>query len=591
MRWEITSSSEIEDNKKITTKKKVQYITVGDIVAMGKSAAGAVLKLAKKVPRFIAALKENGADTMTQAGAMALNNIVQPLAVMVQGLDIYKKVMTVLDMVNPIMKMISRATGVWCSPGNAGDMAQIILGTVQQILIGIAISAVIALKEWVWAFEFKFREISESSSIAICNKLKKKFKKRKGKKILSLGDEEDGYSRINPNLQDDYSEDKASKLFADRRAATKNKIDNMFKEEQKAAAADVQVLLNSIYGPELTPEEKCSSGKSSRNNYITEKVVENDILRMLSGSLENHGIFYSDDKGKTWLPTKQKDVSFAKFAKIYNKEEDKWIYIAGSTHYIKSLKKIQDDKEFVKNEIGHYNKDYYEMDGNDNINKVSKIQKDRLEEKYPNFEAIKNMDIIKEYGDRKSASGIFYSDDDGMTWQKSNIDTGSFELFFEYREKDGTPARVVAASSDYEGIYYTEDGKEWQRSNLLNNGKENPIDTERWVVLKDSYGTIVKLYGDDMYVNNTSDGKVVTRVVKAGVNKEFNIKSNNYFVSGNGLEDAAIMAPKIIPITTYIHEHYTDRLINYTAQWWNDLINKIKHDKYTLEDAKAGKDL
>ena len=58
--------------------------------------------------------------------------------------------------------------------------------------------------------------------------------------------------------------------------------------------------------------------------------------------------------------------------------------------------------------------------------------------------------------------GLFYSEDNGKTWKKSNITSGDFECLIVIG------SIVIAGSWSDEGLYYSEDkGKTWKESNIL----------------------------------------------------------------------------------------------------------------------------
>ena len=75
-----------------------------------------------------------------------------------------------------------------------------------------------------------------------------------------------------------------------------------------------------------------------------------------------------------------------------------------------------------------------------------------------------NDDIVIAGSDR-SNKGIYYSEDNGKTWNRSNITEGNFYHFkYFYNE---TKKVIVAGGMTNEGIYYSEDnGKTWNQSNI-----------------------------------------------------------------------------------------------------------------------------
>ena len=158
MRWSL--QTKVEDTpinsrqtKRTTKYTKSQYITVGDIVGAASSMAGAVKAVARMVPKYKKTFKENG-DAISANAAQTVENIAVPLAGIITGAETYKKVMNKINTLTPIMKMVARGTGIWCSPGNAADIANIVLGTVTQILVAAITTIILKLKDWVWNFEF-----------------------------------------------------------------------------------------------------------------------------------------------------------------------------------------------------------------------------------------------------------------------------------------------------------------------------------------------------------------------------------------------------------------------------------------------------
>jgi len=171
MRWEIKTKTETtSDSKKVITTKK-QYITIGDIIGAGKSVIGAVKNAVRQIPGWIKVFKNNGQTASANLAQTALN-IATPLAAIVTGAEYYKTATNVINTLTPIMKLIARGTGIWCSPGNAADIGNIVLGTVQQLLVALVTQAIIALKDWLWNIEIPLQEITTEASYAITKNLK-----------------------------------------------------------------------------------------------------------------------------------------------------------------------------------------------------------------------------------------------------------------------------------------------------------------------------------------------------------------------------------------------------------------------------------
>ena len=131
MRWAINTKvveekvstqqkgkSTVQTTNKTLRTTRTQYITVGDIVGAAKSATGAVKNLVARLPNYINQFRSNPyAKSQAQANtAQMILNIASPLATILQGAEVYKTIMKVVGILTPIMKLIARGTGVWCSP-------------------------------------------------------------------------------------------------------------------------------------------------------------------------------------------------------------------------------------------------------------------------------------------------------------------------------------------------------------------------------------------------------------------------------------------------------------------------------------------
>ena len=339
-----------------------------------------------------------------------------------------------------------------------------------------------------------------------------------------------------------------------------------------------------MFGEGLTDNDKC---RQSDSKYITDFLIKGTtIYRMLAGSDEGKGIFYSDDGGKTWLPTAQMEHSFKKFAKITKDGKD--VYVAGSIPYIKTLKRIpSEEQNFSSDEEGMYNKDYFFRE-DEEIIKYSKLDKETLLKDYDdNFAMIRNTATAMVSGEKEPAVGIFYSTDNGITWTPSNIDTGSCELFFEFPEKEGYGQTLVASSYDYKGIYYSDNGKTWIRPTY--SGKE--ITTGRWIQYSPSKGLTPKFKNCNLDVEGNlkqSGNRIVVKVS----GKEFKpIKMEVKALVGDGLDVSETMDLKIRAILKAIHETHPitadEKVV--PEDIWIRIIMEIEQDKYQMSDGIEGK--
>src|SRR5574344_989807 len=110
--------------------------------------------------------KGNATIAKTAAGPL-----IAPLTALIVSMDIYKKIMSVVGIVTPIVKAAARASGIMHSPGNVADIAQIILGEISKILVYLATMAVVELKEFIWNIEIPMKAIDESASDLISSEI------------------------------------------------------------------------------------------------------------------------------------------------------------------------------------------------------------------------------------------------------------------------------------------------------------------------------------------------------------------------------------------------------------------------------------
>ena len=290
-----------------TTTTKTQYITVGDIVGAASSMAGAVKNVVKTIPGYINIFKNNGDAASASLAQMALN-IATPLAGIIQGAEVYKKMMNVINTLTPIMKLIARGTGVWCSPGNAADIANIVLGTVQQILVAVVTQIIIALKDWVWNFEFKLRDITTDSSIIITKNLKSSSARINKKVYSSLN-----YSTLNQGLDVQSLSAISSGGFAPTGAQTElSKLIQQINEQAGMSAT--------LEGQAEEIRKAIIAGlhPAFGDSWITEYELDGEHLREFRGSSNNNGIQYSTIEGDkiVWKQSNKTNGSFCCFGKI-----------------------------------------------------------------------------------------------------------------------------------------------------------------------------------------------------------------------------------------------------------------------------------
>lgn len=426
MRWKIKSVNTTENSTtgiKTTTKTKQLVVTVGEAIGVGKTAVGAVQAAVKSLKTL------NKANP--KAGLAPLAATADVLLTLVKGLEVYGQVMSVIEKVTPVVQLVARGSGLWASPGNVGDIAQIILGQAQKILVAIIVASINSLKDYVWNYEFVLKEIDESFEESINKNIEDLNKKLNGETLSGILD----------NLVGESESDNANSFLSDMSSGS--------------------IALGDIFSLD-DPNRKWFS-----EAYKTEYIIPNqNYVRMLRGSYKDYGIQYSDDNGETWQQTHQEDGSWYHFAKIKATIEGqlKTIYVAGGRDYVKSLKDPASPPPPIATTNYYYN-------DNVNIQTMTKYQKEN------------NIYPLKDKDEFVASKGIYYSIDEGLTWtaiQPFNIEVyneqgqrydtvttsgGNINGFCEFEEKAGNiVASITAASDDFDGCFYTADGTTWTQT-------------------------------------------------------------------------------------------------------------------------------
>ena len=591
MRWSLKTKTEditsAQDSSLLSTQTKrktittkTQYITVGDIVGAASSMAGAVKNVVRTIPGYINIFKNNGDAASASLAQMALN-IATPLAGIIQGAEVYKKIMNTINTLTPIMKLIARGTGVWCSPGNAADIANIVLGTVQQILVAVVTQIIIALKDWVWNFEFKLRDITSESSIIITKNLKSSSARINKKVYSSLN-----YSTLNQGLdvQSISSVDNGSLLPT----TTQTELSKLIKQINDQAGQSA-----SLEGQAEEIRKAIIAGlhPAFGDSWITEYNIDGEHLREFRGSTNNNGIQYSTiENGKViWKQSNKLDGSFCCFGKI-NKSDGTVVYLAGSSPWVyKTDLVLNTDSEWSQDSHNMYNKDYYIYDSvkdaerkNNNFHKANKALKDSVD-----IETQTTKKAVRCYNatPTKPAIGIWYSVDNGENWYQSNITDAYIGSFFEYTEKPNYPTTSVAARYDYNGLLYSENGSQWEVSKT--NGEN--LDFGRFIDLKDLKSEKFRTNSVDIEAVATITATVYT-LSRHTINQEINVSISPLEITVNNEETTN----KIRKILDYIHYNYNSYngdvyyLRKFNDAFWTQLIADIKSNDYTMENAIRG---
>lgn len=521
MRWKIKSvTTKEEDNKLITTTTKAFAITVGDIAGVARTATGALTSLASNFTKFIKTIndptnKDSLLSASQSAAIAALNSFIQPMAAVAKGLEVYQKVMKVASIVSPILQMIARATGVWVSPGNAGDIADIIGGTIVEILSNIAMSIFLMLKEWIWNYEFELWQTSDEMSTEIARSLEKfaaELRKKTEKNLKTGNSDENG------NLIGTTPIKTNKKKYA--------KDNDLGSEEAEVNIIQDTYVTQDTDGTQITATKYILATWNKSSYYKTiYKIKDQTYPRMLRGSDNNGGIQYSDDNGKSWKNTDQKSGSFCCFGKLITEDEENYniTYFAASAPYIKKVINTEDEE-------------FRTMASNiENTNKFNKAYYSKNKKQLTRQEKEKGFDADNVYEpDKKTkkegseelmnyipASGLWKSDNDGITWtQVSSMSTGYYGKLYEFLEKFNEPFTLVAATygEDYNGIYWTQDGDNWNRSKV--NLPDNlSVDSEvKWpnISIIDA-NFIVNVYPNDI----SSNMEIETSIYVKRITDEF----------------------------------------------------------------------
>lgn len=591
MRWSLKTKTEditsAQDSSLLSTQTKrktittkTQYITVGDIVGAASSMAGAVKNVVRTIPGYINIFKNNGDAASASLAQMALN-IATPLAGIIQGAEVYKKIMNTINTLTPIMKLIARGTGVWCSPGNAADIANIVLGTVQQILVAVVTQIIIALKDWVWNFEFKLRDITSESSIIITKNLKSSSARINKKVYSSLN-----YSTLNQGLDvQSISAVNSGSLLP---TTTQTELSKLIKQINDQAGQSA-----SLEGQAEEIRKAIIAGlhPAFGDSWITEYNIDGEHLREFRGSTNNNGIQYSTiENGKViWKQSNKSDGSFCCFGKI-NKSDGTVIYLAGSSPWVyKTDLVLNTDSEWSQDSHNMYNKDYYIYDSvkdaerkNNNFHKANKALKDSVD-----IETQTTKKAVRCYNatPTKPAIGIWYSVDNGENWYQSNITDAYIGSFFEYTEKPNYPTTSVAARYDYNGLLYSENGSQWEVSKT--NGEN--LDFGRFIDLKDLKSEKFRTNSVDIEAVTTITATVYT-LSRHTINQEINVSISPLEITVNNEETTN----KIRKILDYIHYNYNSYngdvyyLRKFDDAFWTQLIADIKSNDYTMENAIRG---
>lgn len=285
MRFKVDVSTSQNGNTKTITTKTTQYITVRDIIGAVAGLASLGSALFSKRPEI-------------SAKAPALAGLIAPVAALATALGIVQKISMVAGMVTPAIQIAARASGVWASPGNVGDIIKIVLTTVSKILIALALGAVQMLIDMFLNWEFKIKEISESKSQIIAQQLE-----NTGNVIA--GAINDSVAGIGAAPLDPTNKVNEGNTGTPNDVTAGDILDNAFDQ-------NTGTIVSEGTTPVITGKDSDNGDYHNFGIIIEARMYGSKFL--LAGSNEDEGIWWSDDDGDIWHQSDKQDGNFAAFA-------------------------------------------------------------------------------------------------------------------------------------------------------------------------------------------------------------------------------------------------------------------------------------
>ena len=216
------------------------------------------------------------------------------------------------------------------------------------------------------------------------------------------------------------------------------------------------------------------NGKTWKESNITTGVfycltVIGDTV--IAGSYSRNlgkGLYYSEDNGKTWI---QSNINDGRFWCLLT--DGSKVFASGRYDGNYRLNKISDtviagsgSGLLCSEDKGHTWINHDAITEDDKVNDMV----DYMNDKEVCDSNISKNDVIKPM--TKSGSiviagswsnkGLYYSEDNGKTWNESNIETGNFSSLTTIGDT------VIAGSDSDKGLWYSEDnGKTWNKSNII----------------------------------------------------------------------------------------------------------------------------
>ena len=365
MRTVQTKSVTKQGNSQKTVTKTITYMKVGDLIGTAKTSYDLVKTLRRK--------KNVIGKTLKQYGVQYINNLLTPLIALVTGMDVYKTIMSVIEIATPIAKTIARGSGIWASWGNAADIASILLSTISRIIVQIATIFLLKMKEMIWNFEFKIREISNQTVIEMIARATRDTVEQCKEKVDKAINKTPGSDVIGYNINNSEKTIKKDELIeVEKQGDTLYSGDLVIyysDDNEGIKYYDTEWHQTNIIDGSFQP---C---KNNLNNVLFAFSYEGK-----SGVSNQYGVVYSIDNGKNWSFLKSDNYSYYVYdAAIFENNinfsqyTDTYSYTKkqGTLNEYSILSIISDG---VENKKIYYSEDleeYYIYDSSNNLQQIN----------------------------------------------------------------------------------------------------------------------------------------------------------------------------------------------------------------------------
>lgn len=367
MRTVQTKSVTKQGNSQKTVTKTITYMKVGDLIGTAKTSYDLAKTLRRK--------KNVIGKTLKQYGVQYINNLLTPLIALITGMDVYKTIMSIIEIATPIAKTIARGSGIWASWGNAADITSILLSTISRIIVQIATIFLLKMKEMIWNFEFKIREISNQTVIEMIamatkdtvdqckEKVDEAIKKTPGTETASYNVNANSNSNDKTIQKNEFVEMQGDVLYS-------GDLTICYSDDNEGIRYyDTEWHQTNIIDGSFQPCKKNLDGVLFAFSYEGK-----------SGTSKQYGVIYSIDNGKNWSYLKSdnysyyvydaaifdKNINFSQYTDTYNYTKKQ-----GTLNEYSILSVIS---EGVENKKIYYSEDleeYYIYDSNNNLQQTS----------------------------------------------------------------------------------------------------------------------------------------------------------------------------------------------------------------------------